>query len=247
MNEAQTLPEAVGTYVSQVRREHGFTLDQIARAARSHGASWSASSVSNIERGQASLTLPTLLLLALALGELLGRPLRLSELLGDVDVLALVPGDQGVVRRAWIDAALAGGAVITSPNERVDGDDEFDEFDEELELEATRMMGEMRGRPLTASEQRARFNQALEELQTPPALAERKSSESAAGSLAEERAAKKLQIDTARLRELALDLWTRPLEEEALRRAGLDSTPQARGRVTRVLVDEIRETLKEDR
>lgn len=64
------------------------------------------------------------------------------------------------------------------------------------------------------------------------------------GSLAEDRAAKTLDIDIARLQQLAEELWTRSLEEESHRRAGPGSTPQARGRVTRVLVDEIRERLR---
>ena len=249
MSETVTIPEAVGAIVSQVRREHGLTLDQIATAARTFGASWSASSVRNIERGQASLTLPTLLLLALALGDLLGRPLTLSNLLGDAGVLALVAGDPNPVKRSWVDAAVRGAEVTMSSDKRVDALDAANDYevDEELTDEVLRKMREMRGRKMTRAEKHDQVAQLLDQSQMAPEPATRISTKGDAGSLAEERAAKKLGISTTRLRQQALDLWGRSLEAEALNRAGADSTPQARGRVTRVLVDEIRDSMKEGR
>lgn len=242
-----TIPAAVGAFVSKARREHGLTLDQIAHAARSYGARWSASSVSNIERGQASLTLPTLLFLALALGDLLGRPFTLSSLLGDADALALVSGDGYVANRSWVDAALGGAAVTLSPHGHADAlDAETDhEVDEELEDEVLQVMREMRNRKMPHANGIDQVAQLLEESQMPPGPAKRISVNGAAGSLAEERAAKKLGISIAKLRQAALKLWTRPLDEESSRRAGPGSTPQARGRVTRLLVDEIRESIEE--
>lgn len=246
MSETETIAAAVGAFVSQVRREHGLTLDQIARAARSYGASWSASSVSNIERGQASLTLPTLLLLALALGDLLEQPLTLSALLGDVEVLTLVSGGQYPVERSWVDGVLKGAEVTRSSVGRVDAEDD-QEADEEFEAEVLLNTRERRGREATRAERDDQVAQLLDQSQMPPESASRNPSKGDAGSLAEERAAKKLGISIAQLRRLAVDLWARSLEEESSRRAGRDSTPQARGRVSRVLVDEIRESLKEGR
>lgn len=247
MRETKSLPAAVGAFVSRARREHGLTLDQIAGAARSYGASWSASSVSNIERGQASLTLPTLLLLALALGKVMGRPLTLSNLLGDAEVLALVADDRYPVKRSWVDDVLRGAEVTSISHERIDAPDAESDFesDEGFEDEVLRKMREMRGRELTRAEKFDQVAQRLEESQMQPEPADRVSARGDSGSLAEERAAKKLGISLARMRQLALDLWARPLEEESYRRAGTDSTPQARGRVTRLLVDEIRESMKE--
>lgn len=246
MSETETISTAVGAFVSQIRREQGLTLDQIARAARSYGASWSASSVSNIERGQASLTLPTLLLLALSLGDLLGRPLTLSALLGDAGVLTLVAGGEYPVKRSWVDGVLKGAGVTMDSDER-DLAESDHEVDEELEAEVLRKMREMRGREMTRAEDYDQVAQLLEQSQMPVEWPSRNSTQEGAGSLAEERAAKKLGISIARLRQLALDLWARSLEEESSRRAGTDSTPQARGRVTRVLLDEIRATMKEGR
>ena len=252
MSETETIAATVGAFVSQVRREHGLTLDQIARAARSYGASWSASSVSNIERGQASLTLPTLLLLALALGDLLERPLTLSALLGEVEVLTLVSGGQHPVKRSWVDGVLKGAEVTMSSVDRVDRVDRVDteddhEVDEKLEDEVLRKMRETRGREATRAERSDQVAHLLDQSQMPPEPATRNPAWGDAGSLAEERAAKKLGISLDRLRQLAVGLWARSLEEESSRRAGPDSTPQARGRVTRVLVDEMRAFLTEGR
>jgi transcriptional regulator with XRE-family HTH domain len=246
MSETETISAAVGAFVSQVRRENGLTLDQIARAARSYGASWSASSVSNIERGQASLTLPTLLLLALALGDLLEQPLTLSALLGDVEVLTLVSGGQHPVKRSWVDGVLNGAEVTRSSVESVDAEDDH-EVDEELEAEVLRKMRERRGREATRAEGADQVAHLLDQSQMPPEPATRNPAKGDAGSLAEERAAKKLGISIARLRQLTLFLWARSLEEESSRRAGTDSTPQARGRVTRLLIDEIRRSMEEGR
>ena len=249
MSKILTISAAVGAFVSQARREHGLTLDQIATAARAFGASWSASSVRNIERGQASLTLPTLLLLALALGDLLGRPLTLSNLLGDAEVLTLVAGEENPIRRSWVDAAVSGAEVTIRPDKRIDVlDTESDfEMDEEFEDEVLREMHKMRGQAMTRAQQHDQVAQLLEQSQMPREPAVMVPGKGDAGSLAEERAAKKLGVSTLRLKQFAQDLWGRPLEVEALSRVGANSTPQARGRVTRVLVDEIRGSMKEGR
>ncbi|TFC62402.1 hypothetical protein E3O62_03795 [Cryobacterium sp. TMT2-15-1] len=130
--------------------------------------------------------------------------------------------------------------------ERVGAEDDH-EVDEELEAEVLRKMREMRGREATRAEMADQVAQLLDQSQMPPEPATRNPAKDDAGSLAEERAAKKLGISIAQLRQLALDLWARSREEESSRRAGTDSTPQTRGRATRVLVDEIRGSMEEVR
>jgi len=220
------VPEAVGAFVAEQRREHGLTLDQIARVARAQGASWSASSIGNIERGQASLSLTAMLQLALALGSLTGRDLKLSDLLGDAEALLLGSPDQSAMKRAWFDRALAGAAVTVSADD-LDWSEADDRGDD------------LAGEVAFADMQRARLDQLVEQSRTP-----REPPFSRSGSLAEERAAKRLGIPVARLQALAEELWSRPLEDESHRRAGPGSTPQSRGRVTRVLVDELRARLE---
>lgn len=59
-------------------------------------------------------------------------------------------------------------------------------------------------------------------------------------SLAVKRAAQKVGIAPTEFLDWADRLWGRSLEDEAARRAGPESTPQARGLVTRRLVDAVR-------
>lgn len=64
-------------------------------------------------------------------------------------------------------------------------------------------------------------------------------------TLAETRAAAKLGIPVEEVWNYALKLWQVPLDQESKRRAGDNASPQARGRVTRLLVEEIRQEIDE--
>lgn len=234
-------------FLRDYRREHAITLDAIAQEGRELGATWSLSSVQAIEGGRAAPTLPTLLTLALVLGRLSGEPLRLADMFGAVQVLDrpyVVTPDQPV-RRSWLQRVLSG-----LPVELLDADYEHARAvrisveDEELE----RAVWERGPGPLTAEERRGHFEAMWEAAIEPPepeVLRNRGPRSSA--SLAESRAAKKLGIRPFELQQRAIQMWGRPLEDEALSRAGSESTPQARGRITRVLVDEMREFLAEER
>lgn len=235
MSESQSIPAAVGAYVARVRQEHGLTLDQIAQTARVYGARWSASSVGNIERGQSSLTITNMLLLALSLGSLTGRPLKLADLLGGAEALDLTPGSSSSLKRDWFDAMLGGAKVRVS----IEDFDWFDSGDEPSEEDLA--VSEMSGREMTPAEKDAQFRQLVDQSQMPP---EPYSRSRPTGSLVEERAANKLGISLSRLQSCSNVLWGRSLEEESHRRAGPGSTPQARGRVTRILVDELRESIR---
>lgn len=217
MPESVPIQVAVGAFVAEVRREHGATLDQVARFGRLYGATWSASSIANVERGQASMTLTTMLQLALALGDVAGRPFALSDLLGDADVLAL---GRHELNRSWFDRMLAGEPLSVSP----DDDPAFAVPTESRASEKSIDQG--------------RLVEALLDASREPA--ERPSRD---GSLAETRAAGRLGIAVDELQALAQRLWGDSLEAESARRAGPASTPQARGRATRLLVDELRREL----
>lgn len=194
-HEVTTYANAVGAFVRNYRQKHGITLESIARLGRKFGTTWSLSSVQAIEGGRASITLPTLLTLALVLGRLSGKPLRLVDLLGATELLDRPRDDGRPVRLSWVDRALSGKTV-----ELTDAD-----------LGPTRA-----AYPYSPS-----------------------------FSLAEQRAAQKLGITPRDLRQQTDDLWGHPLEIEALFRSSPNSTPQARGRVTRLLVDEIKASMKE--
>lgn len=196
---ATTYAEAVGATVRCYRREYSLTLEVIAEAGRKFGSSWSASSISNIERGRASLTLPLLITLALALGHLSGEPIRLVDLIGDADLLAgpFLSDHDRPARRSFVERALS-------------------------------------GYPLELTEADCG--------QVAAAAPERNDQSSADVSLATLRAAQKLGIASGDLHQLALKRWGHSLPAEAWRRAGAASSPQSRGRVTRVLVHELQES-----
>lgn len=280
--EATTYADAVGAFLRDFRSEHGLTLEAVARCGREFGATWSLSSVQAIEAGKASPTLPTLLTLALVLGALSGRPLRLIDLLGSAEVFDRPFSGQSErpVRRTLVERALSGSHVqlastdlqvaepgkagpspdlnVESPivgdlpfgqgrdaevGERAEPPMRSHEVDEELEAALLRRGGG----PLTAEEQRAAFDQTLAESQMPPEPEPEDGQREMPATLAEKRAAEKLEVPPVELQRRAQDLWGRSLEEESNHRAGPGSSPQARGRVTRVLVSEMLASIEEEK
>lgn len=241
--EAVAYAEAVGTFLRLYRREHGLTLESVAQLGREFGATWSLSSVQAIEAGRAAPTLPTLLTLALVLGRLSGEPLRLADLLGAAEALErpYVDRPDQPVLRAWVDRALSGGSV-----ELTDAD--YDHArgcpTEAWGAHQDLAIAQRGSGPLTADERHAHVDARWEAMIEPPEAARRPSPRHPRISLAESRAAKKLGIRPLEVQQRAIQLWGHSLETESLARAGVDSTPQARGRVTRVLVEEITESTK---
>lgn len=244
--EVNTYAEAVGDFLRDYRRRHAITLDAIAQEGREFGATWSLSSVQAIEGGRAAPTLPTLLTLALVLGRLSGEPLRFADMFGSVQALDrpyVVTPDQPV-RTAWLQRVLSG-----LPVELLDADYEHARAvrmsveDEGLE----RALSERGRGPLTPEERYGHVDAQWEAMNEPPEPgAFRSGGQRSSASLAESRAAKKLGIRPLELQRRAIQLWGRPLEVEALSRAGGEGSPQARGRITRVLVDEMRDALAEE-
>ncbi|MEO7124170.1 MAG: hypothetical protein ABI400_13845 [Lacisediminihabitans sp.] len=244
--EAKTYAEAVGAFLRAYRLEHGITLDSIAQVGREFGSTWSLSSVQSIEGGRAAPTLPTLLTLALVLGRLSGEPLRLADLLGSAKALdrPYVDGPDQPVLRSWVERALSGSKVeLTDADYEHKLDRPAPVEEEELERAVAR-----RGTaPLTEEERHFQVDALWEAMNEPPEPGEYRRSRRPRVSLAESRAAKKLGIQPLVIQQRAIQLWGRSLEAEALDRAGTDSTAQARGRVTRVLVDEIRDSVEDPR
>ncbi len=243
--ESETYADAVGRFLRDYRQRHGITLDAVAQLGREFGATWSLSSVQAIEGGRAAPTLPTLLTLALVLGQLSGEPLRLIDLLGAAKALdrPYVDRPDQPFLRPWVNRALSGDTV-----ELKDGDYhrvwELPEivWDEDIEREAYERMN----RPITTEDRDAQVAQLWENMLEPPDPEEHRDSRRQSVSLAESRAAKKLRIQPIELQHRAHRLWGHSLEVETFIRAGRDSTPQARGRVTRLLVGELQKSLEKE-
>lgn len=211
--ENMTLTDAVAKFLREQRQTHGLTLDQIAGAARERGATWSSSTVSNLERGQATLGLPVLIYLALALGSMTGRELTIADLLGDAESIALTP-NSAPVDREWLDSVLRGAALKPS-TEAVAID-----YAEKSHMDGIR----------AARDHVDPINERGVALV----------------SLAEERAAKKLDTYPEEVQAWSEHLWGMSLEQESARRAGPGTTPQKRGRITRNLIQEIAQARDEN-
>ncbi|WP_074690407.1 helix-turn-helix domain-containing protein [Leucobacter chromiiresistens] len=232
MSQVTSISTAVGDFLREFRSDHGFTLDQVARSAREFGASWSASSVKNIESGRAVTSLQNLISLTLALNNLAGTHLTLADVLGKAQAFES-PRALGLpVRRAWVDKVLAGAPVEIGHVENLLGGEEkakqiITDFPE-------KMKGWLKELPKGI------------DLQT----IERVESQNRSASLAEERAARTLGIRPDSVRVWAIKLWGMDLEEKAdkLARERLESleepSPQARGAMTRALIRQIREEVE---
>jgi transcriptional regulator with XRE-family HTH domain len=238
-----TYAEAVGGFLRAFRHEHGITMEAVAQASREFGGTWSLSSVQAIEGGRAAPTLPTLLTLALVLGRLSGESVRLVDLLGSAEFFDrpyVLRSDQPV-RRTWVERALSGAPVelLAEDHARVASPVEED-WDEELELEALRL----HSASTDAAQSHDRVDAMWDAMNQPPESATSVRKARPRVSLAESRAAKKIGVPPLALQQHAVRLWGHSLEVEAQQRAGAESSAQARGRVTRVLVDEIRAAIE---
>lgn len=79
--ESQTLAALIGSALRAHRQRSGHSMDALAQRCRRLGNTMSASSIQSIEEGASSTSLGSLLTLTMALGELTGTPLRLTDLL----------------------------------------------------------------------------------------------------------------------------------------------------------------------
>lgn len=229
MTSATTIPQAVGTFLTRFRKKHSLTLDQVARAAREHGASWSASSVRNIENGTAVTSLPNLLALGLALHALSDEELALSDLLGDSAAFE-VPNGLGLpASRAWMNGVLS-GAPIRFGDVTIDligGKEKAAEIVADLPKRIAKLRLEL------PEKTDYRLVGKFEKIEP---------------SLAEIRAAEKLGMSPRSLQIWAERLWGKSLEERSAELAaakanetGRAVTAQAKGAATRTLVKQIAE------
>lgn len=246
MQPPATIAQAIGDTVALIREEHELTLDQVARASRTYGATWSASSVRNIEMGKAATSLPNLLSLALALGDLTHSELSIADLLGNAECFA-IPSWQGEypVKREAILRILGNEPV------RLDFAEDFVGSQAVLSSAIVELLN-------AASEFKVRTADTLgfHKSEVPKDMHPARMGEilERPVSLAEERAAEKLKVWTGQVQIWAESLWNQSLEEEAAERAAAHAhefhkqvSPQIRGAMTRKLIKEMQEALERRR
>lgn len=190
-----------------------MTLDDVARQAREFGSGWGVSTVRNIEAAKSAMTLSTLLVLASSLNELTDGSLTLADLLGDAEAFSAPAVSGSGVTREWVNASLRGEPVRLSftdtSSKLLDSDYVLDMLD------------------AVAKEMPIGWH-----------VPEPDDAPSRQPTLAEQRAADRLGMLRIGFAAWADRLWGHSLDEEAAIRASSNS-PQARGRATRALVEEV--------
>lgn len=210
----RAIREVIGEQVRRLREEAGLRQDDLSRAARLYGLTWDRARIGDLERGEKALDAEELALVPVFLGVALGRPVTLKDLV-PVDVLIqLSPTTTGT-----------GEAVLAVYAAELVGGFVTAEGGELVPgVAATVVAMNDNGRAVVGI----------------------------APDDAEVKAARKLGVPPIRVAETALRLWGCSLSERRDRmvaeRADAGSDPDRlraiRGRVTRVLVNEMEQAIR---
>ncbi|MBA4855768.1 hypothetical protein [Nocardia farcinica] len=216
-----TVAEVVGFNARRIREPH--TADQMSRHARWAGLKWNSGRVADLEKGRISPTLPTLLAVAVALRSLTDRPVSLADLLTYDGPVAL--NDRLTIPGARLAAYFTAEPVVVLASESP-----------ALTEEAGRAGRVMREHFLSREDW-------LDPDVTAEFTAWREAMRNATG--ADERAAADLGLDPAEFARVAVKLWGHSFSAERDTRAGADASNQKRGRITRILKDELRQVISD--
>jgi len=217
------LAELIGCNARRIRTDAGATLDDVAKAARGQGLSgWSVARVSDLERGRVSPTLPTLVAVCLALGDIRHSPMTLGELLaydGPVAINCSLAVSGGVLGEF-----LEGEPVQLAPRDESGLPEvDIDAFADSIQQLAT----SMDQIPVVLAAAGSRMMLGVH---------------SRSGE-AEQRMAKALGVDLVTVSVASAYLYRATASEERDRRAGADATAQKRGRFAREIQTELRAVL----
>ena len=219
---------AIGARIREVRTASGVSADEVARLARFYGLSWRRSTVASIESGERSLSAAELLVLPTILAGAHVDQNALPELLNFQCWMT-----ETLVYKPKAFTELLGGGL---PNSRSMGTPAaFDAARAHVELLSEVVDLVTRHIPITEPSGGGPDHV--------PAVIAR-----AAGGDAEQKAARSLGLSATELAVIAVRLWGCGLTEEREKRLAAAGTEPAsagsrrayRGRVTRVLLDEIR-------
>jgi len=218
--EPPTVAQVVGRNARRLRGHH--TADELARGAKIMGLKWGTGRISELEAGKVSPTLPTLFVLALVLGVVTGQPVSLADLLHAEDFIRV--NEKLVVKTDSLTASVSSKPV---------------DMDE--------VMPDLMNRVMEAAEKIV-AEEATERAARPAHLRHLGIVDTFENSSeAEKRIAKGLGIGSDRMVQESTYLWGDSFSAERDRRAGPDANAQKRGRVSRELKAELRESLNRGR
>ncbi|MBI3227794.1 MAG: helix-turn-helix transcriptional regulator [Mycolicibacterium cosmeticum] len=225
--EAELLAKVVGNNCRRIRSQYGITQDELARYGRDFGLRWNASKVGDFEAGRSSPTFATVLTVSLALHSAARNssartgnaeaPVLLSELLRADDGVQVQLNDDLDLPAALVAAVCEGKPWSIGPWYLWKPTPGL-ETKESLEFWRELMPGD-------------------EVVGSPPERVLLRS------GLTEDRLARRLGVDRARLADLSYLLWQRTFSEERDQRAGADANQQKKGRISRELRSELEQEL----
>lgn len=223
MIDRQTLPEVVGENARKLRLEAGATLEQVAAKARALGLKWSTARVVELERGKLAINVVVLLVLAQALGDVTGRRIALGDLVHTQSWIQL--NNQLALAPAALEGALAGDAIDWTVSDVEGGLELVESVFEDVST-------------ITHDPDRWPLGSTVGDV---------KAAHDLPIGLTETRVARQLGVTPRALNAHAFALWGTSLTQRRDEIAPAGSTAQARGHLTRELVEEIRRSLEGSR
>lgn len=217
MNQPEPMRAVIGRNVQQLRKAQGMTAEELGRRARKRGLNWATSRVSDLENGRKPVSLAEMLVLAQVLND--GPRVTLADLLAGADSVEVT--DTFHIPGDDLHRALSGGQVNIYPN----GKNRHD----------------ARERHFARLEH---VNQAFDYLGLDDWELLERAAVATIGA-AEDKAAKSLDVPRLVVEVAAQSLWGQSLTERRDSLVSADSTPQARGHVTRSLIAELGKYIKD--
>lgn len=215
--ENLTIGQVVGANVRDLRREFGLTLSDLSVQLREYGINWSTGRLSDIEVGRGTVSVHVLLSLALALTEANGRVVVPPRGLLDTDD-AVVISDELTLQPESFARLVDGKLAEVTVGDAVGGVEEFRE-----------LLKSMKGKAEPGLT-RGQMKDGLKSF-----------------ALADERAAKKLELTKQEMVGASYRRWGRLMSQEVDARAPEGATAQKRGHITRELIAELEQHMDSDR
>ena len=229
--DMSSIMKFLGRRLSEIRRERGLTLDDIATASQHFGTNWTSATISSMERGGSNIARLDVLMI-------LTEAVTFTDDNGDVAPMTLAD---------WFSiwGKEDGQDVVIAENDTIS-------LNDELSTSRNNVAAALEGQPPTlfpllgTKEQREELYRTVDMKDSAPANTEKKPhvpdrlrGDAHVATLSEQRAAIKFGLSPELFACVVKMRYGHYLDEEVAKRAGADASPQKRGRVTRKIFEEL--------
>lgn len=260
--------EIVGDWLQGYRAEHRLTLDQIAAASRKYESGWTSATISHMEKGGSKAdALPTLMVLLATLNDLTGSGITMADIF--IDYVGKVDVTKGYSTSYENIASALQGDVVSFQHAHTETLKQLQEEEKQYQAQLLEEHPEWANSIASEEKHDGKYvefgpKHAVSTTCPPmfdtsedrweilivanhlPTAAEarlerRMLDDEVFAQLLEDERIRKYDYAPEGLAVAAICdvLYGHSLDDEAAKRAGEGATPQKRGRVTRVLADEI--------